>query len=193
MASMQQCSEGHFFDSSKHTFCPWCGVGADPDRTAGGGQDKTRNVQGAPGPTPPPPQPNPPQGGGSGAATRRIVPTPDEPSGFDPVMGWLVCTEGPDRGRDYRLRTAKNFIGRAPEMDICIANDEAVSRSKHAAVTFEPEQKKFWLLPGDAQGLVYLNGDVVHTPTELDTDDVVKVGQTSLMFVPFCGERFQWR
>ena len=105
----------------------------------------------------------------------------------------FTIPKGPDRGRDYRLRTAKNFIGRAPEMDICIANDEAVSRSKHAAVAFEPEQKKFWLLPGDAQGLVYLNGDVVHTPTELDTDDVVKVGQTSLMFVPFCGERFQWQ
>ena len=115
MANMEQCSQGHFFDSSKHTSCPWCGVGTDPDRTGSGGQDKTKNMQGAP--TPPPPQPNPPQAGGSGAATRRIVPTPDEPRGFDPVVGWLVCTEGPDRGRDYRLRTAKNFIGRAPEMD----------------------------------------------------------------------------
>lgn len=123
----------------------------------------------------------------------RIVPTPGEPRGFDPVVGRLVCTEGADRGCDYRLRTAKNSIGREPEMDSSIASDEAVSRAKHVSVVFGPEQKKFWILPGEVQGLVHLNGKAVHTPTELGSDDVIKVGQTRLMFVRFCGERFQWQ
>jgi hypothetical protein len=109
------------------------------------------------------------------------------------VVGWLVCIEGPDRGRDFRLRSAKNFIGRASNMDVCVAGDESVSREKHAVVAFDPEEKKFWLLPGDAQGLVYLNGSIVHTPAPLRGDDIVKVGQTKLMFIPFCGDRHQWQ
>ena len=139
----------------------------------------------------PPPAPQPAAGGSQGT-TRRIVEEQPAATGFDPVVGWLVCVEGPDRGRDFRLRTAKNFIGRAPSMDICLAGDDTISREKHAVVAFEPEERKFWLLPGDSQGLVYLNKKVVHTPIELSTDDVVKVGQTQLIFVPFCGERHQW-
>jgi hypothetical protein len=142
-------------------------------------------------PTPSPPAAGPPASAPAGVA-RRVVESTAEPAGFDPVVGWLVCIEGPDRGRDYRLRTAKNFIGRASSMDICISGDETVSRERHAVVAFEPEERRFWLLPGDAQGLVYLNGKVVYTPTELAGSDVVKVGQTRLMFVPFCGERHQW-
>ena len=28
-----------------------------------------------------------------------------------PVTGWLVCLEGPSRGRDYRIIAEKNFMG----------------------------------------------------------------------------------
>ena len=45
-------------------------------------------------------------------------------AGFTPVVGWLVCTEGPDRGHDYRIRTGYNHIGRAEHMDICIRGDK---------------------------------------------------------------------
>ena len=37
-----------------------------------------------------------------------------------PVTGWLVCLEGPSRGRDYRIIPEKNFIGRAGDMEIRI-------------------------------------------------------------------------
>jgi hypothetical protein len=109
-----------------------------------------------------------------------------------PVVGWLVCLEGPDRGRDYRLRMEKNFIGRAPHMDVVIENDTTVSRDKHAIVIFDPKKKTFWLLPGEASGLVYLNGDLVNSPAQMKSDDILEVGQTKLVLIPFCGDRYSW-
>jgi hypothetical protein len=133
--------------------------------------------------------------GGAGpkpAATRRVA---NEPSGIskpDPVVGWLVCLDGPDRGRDFRLHGEKNFIGRAPHMDVCIPSDDSVSRERHGVVIFDPKKQVFWVLPGDASGLVYLNGEIVHSPTQIKRDDLLEIGQTKLVLIPFCGEQYSW-
>jgi hypothetical protein len=111
---------------------------------------------------------------------------------IDPVVGWLVCLAGPDRGRDYRLHAEKNFIGRSPIMDICIAGDETVSRDRHALVIFDPKKQTFWAIPGDASGLVYVNGELVNSPVPMRRDDVLEVGQTKLVLIPFCGEKYSW-
>jgi len=111
---------------------------------------------------------------------------------IDPVVGWLVCLEGPDRGRDFRLHGEKNYIGRSPQMDVCVPGDETISREKHGVVIFDPKKHVFWVLPGDASGLVYLNGDIVHTPTQLKRDDVLEVGQTKLVLIPFSGDQYNW-
>jgi hypothetical protein len=110
----------------------------------------------------------------------------------DPVVGWLVCLAGPDRGRDFRLHAEKNFIGRSPAMDVCVAGDETVSRDRHALVIFDPKKHVFWAVPGDAAGLVYLNGDIVHSPTPMKQDDLLEIGQTKLVLIPFCGDKYSW-
>jgi hypothetical protein len=108
------------------------------------------------------------------------------------VVGWLVCLAGPDRGRDFRLHSEKNFIGRSPIMDVCVSGDESVSRDRHAMVIFDPKKQAFWAVPGDAAGLVYLNGDIVHSPTQMQSDDVLEVGHTKLVLIPFCGAKYSW-
>jgi hypothetical protein len=110
----------------------------------------------------------------------------------EPVAGWLVCLEGPDRGRDYRLHMEKNFIGRAQNMDVVLDGDSTVSREKHAVVIFDPRKKIFWAVPGEASGLVYLNGDIVNSPVQMKADDILEVGQTKLALIPFCGDRYSW-
>jgi hypothetical protein len=110
----------------------------------------------------------------------------------DPIVGWLVCVEGPDRGRDYRIKSERNFIGRSTKMDICISGDERISRDNHAIVAFDPRSADFRLFEGDARGLVYLNGSPVYVPTSLQPYDTIELGNSKLLFVPFCGERFQW-
>jgi hypothetical protein len=45
----------------------------------------------------------------------------------------MVCLEGPDRGRDFRLHAEKNFIGRSPGMDVCILSDDtAIEAGTHS-------------------------------------------------------------
>jgi pSer/pThr/pTyr-binding forkhead associated (FHA) protein len=103
-----------------------------------------------------------------------------------------VCLEGPERGRDYRLHGEKNFIGRDPGMDIRIAGDDAISRQRHAVVTYEPKRKTFWLQPGDAAGLVYLNQELVNTPMQIYADDVIELGGSKLVLVPFQSAKRSW-
>jgi hypothetical protein len=111
---------------------------------------------------------------------------------INPVVGWLVCIGGPDKGRDFRLHAEKNFIGRSPKMDVCIPGDDTVSREKHAVVVFDPKKLSFWAMGGEAAGLVYLNGEVVYSPTPMKRDDLLEIGQTRLVLIPFCGERYRW-
>jgi hypothetical protein len=143
---------------------------------------------------PPPPLGGPPPvpGGPKPGATRRLGMDPAAAGKPEPVVGWLVCLDGPERGRDFRLHSEKNFIGRATTMDVCIASDDTISREKHGVVIFDPKKLIFWILPGDASGLVYLNHEIVHSPTQFKADDVLEIGQSKLVLVPFCGEKYNW-
>jgi len=77
-------------------------------------------------------------------------------------------------------------------MDICIAGDNAVSKEKHAFVSYNPENHVFKLIPGESRGLVYLNGEDVDMATRLNPYDVIRLGKTKLVFIPLCGEKFHW-
>ena len=110
----------------------------------------------------------------------------------EPVVGWLVCTSGSNYGKSFPLFTGKNFIGRDQSMDICLAGDVTISRNKHAIIIYEPKLRQFYAQPGEAHELFYLNNDVVLSSVKLADRDVITVGKTSLMFVPFCDERFGW-
>ena len=112
---------------------------------------------------------------------------------IDPVMGWLVCVKGCNQGRDYRVLSEQNRIGRDPSMEISIAGDLRISRDTHAILIYDPRHNQFWLSPGQARGIVYLNGRLLDAATLLKPYDSIELGETGLQFVPFCGERFQWR
>jgi hypothetical protein len=199
---MTRCLEGHFYDPAKHGACPWCALPVD----AGASEQKTRpmRAQTEPPPlaavsglkaAPPPPIPGPippPLPAGPANATVRAGAEARAGLKKNPVAGWLVCLEGPDRGRDYRLHMEKNFLGRAPNMDVVLDGDNTVSRERHAIVIFDPKKKAFWALPGEASGLVYLNGEIVNSPVQMKADDILEIGQTKLVLIPFCGDRYSW-
>jgi len=112
--------------------------------------------------------------------------------GIDSVVGWLVCIAGPDKGRDYRVCSERNTIGRDPSMQICISGDNTISREKHAIISYNPRKNSFLILPGEGRALVYLNDEEVVTPTPLNPYDLIELGHTRLMFIALCGSRFQW-
>jgi hypothetical protein len=109
-----------------------------------------------------------------------------------PVCGWIVCIEGPSRGRDYRIRAGKNFIGRSDEMDIQILGDNKISHRNHAIVAYDPKKRKTTLLPGDSNGIAYWQEEPVYTPVPLEENDIIEIGESKFRFVPFCGDHFGW-
>lgn len=191
---MKRCPNGHFYDSDVNESCPWCAVPADD-------QEGTKRVS-----------PNTVPVGSDSGATVRVSPqnsqkiSPSRSSideghtvavvkrktGIDPVVGWLVCVEGPDRGRDFRIRSEKNSVGRAESMDICIAGDESISRNDHAFVVYDPKKNGFRIQAGLSRGLIYLNGEEVISPEMMKAYDQIEMGESTFVFVPFCGEAFKW-
>ncbi len=189
--SQKRCNNGHFYDPAAHASCPYC--------HAQQAQHQQRAEQAQAGAAARIPGELTHEGDGdrtwriSAAANDETVRLASGAPGIDPVVGWLVCIDGPERGRDYRIRSERNFIGRAANMDIRIAADDRISRERHAIITFNPRSGSFALMPSDAHGLIYHNGEEVMTPVKLTAYDILEIGKSRFCFIPFCGEKFQWQ
>jgi hypothetical protein len=202
MGNMVKCDQGHYYDQSQSSRCPFCGVSSinldltvksssPPDyattakapphvtNAINDGNTVAYDLRG--------------KGGGSSGqdpeATRAIW---TQKIGIDPVVGWLVCTKGANRGRDYRIRSGWNSIGRDPAMQICIASDDTISREDHAKLFFDSKTAAFHITAGDGRSGVYVNGSAVLQPLALKQMDEIEVGNTTLVFVPLCGGNFAW-
>lgn len=112
--------------------------------------------------------------------------------GLDPVVGWLVCVEGPDKGADFRLRARINTIGRGESNDVCVKGDKTISSHAHAKIAYDARHNNYQLLPGEGANINYLNDQPVYTPVPLKAYDVVDLGESRFLFIPLCGDRFQW-
>lgn len=132
-------------------------------------------------------------GGVSVADSGKTVGLMQQQMGFDPVVGWLACIEGPSRGKGYTIRGGINAIGRGDRMDIVITGDMKISSENHAKISYSDKNNRFNLLPGDGRNIIYLNDEEVFSPMPLAAYDVIDFGETKLMFVPLCGEQFKWQ
>lgn len=112
--------------------------------------------------------------------------------GLEPVVGWLVCIEGKDKGKDYKLLGRINTIGRSERMDVCIKGDQSISKEDHARLGYDPKNNRFRIIPASSTNNIYLNDDVVDISTRLKPYDVLEFGQTKLIFIPLCSSRFNW-
>ena len=156
---------------------------------------KTMPPRGYGTPTPEPVQtapPPPPGFGVSVAAAGKTVGMMQSQMGFDPVVGWLACVAGPSRGKSYTVRGGVNAIGRSERMDIVITGDLKISAENHAKISYSDKHNRFNLLPGEGRNIVYLNDEEVFTPMPLHAYDLIDFGETKLLFVPLCGEKFTW-
>lgn len=112
--------------------------------------------------------------------------------GIEPVVGWLVAISGEYMGESFKIKGGRNFIGRSPEMDIQLGMDLSVSRRKHAVLIYEPKSRQFIAQPGESRELFYLNEEVVLNNVIMKAYDVLTIGETKLLLVPLCGEKFSW-
>ena len=70
--------------------------------------------------------------------------------------------------------------------------DNSISANKHAIISYNPKELAFRLYPGESHGIVYVNNKEVYTAEELKHGDTIQIGQTTLLFVPLCNEKFSW-
>ncbi len=177
-----KCDKGHFYDDVKYDACPHCAAASqssaaddDNEKTiAKIVSDKKRNNLAS----------------FVAGNDERTISIYSSKGSFMPVVGWLVCIDGVEKGRDYRVISGRNFIGRAYNMDITISDDPEISRERHCSIIFDPKSLKFNFAPGSS--VSYLNGEKVTEPVVLCAYDKITLGKTVLQFIPYCKEGVNW-
>ncbi len=181
-----RCENGHFYDSARHTVCPHCNNTKVPDVTvfmrSPEEDEKEKSSQIF----------TPHAETDTSDYSEHTVHYFQKSIGADPVVGWLVCTEGVHRGEDFKIIAGRNFIGRSGTMDISLSADKTVSRDKHAILTYDPRSNMFIIQPGDSSKHCYLNNQPLTFPAQLNARDRITLGATQLVFVPFCTPDFNW-
>lgn len=110
----------------------------------------------------------------------------------EPTVGWLVALNGAYMGESFNLKTGRNTIGRWTKMDVALPQEASVSRDRHAILTYEPLNRKFFIQPGEGNALVYLNSEILLIPTTLKDGDIIELGKCKLFFKALCSETFSW-
>ncbi len=213
----KRCEFGHYYDPSKYETCPHCfarSSGMEAEFTVAKspvdeeikraydldyGQEEPiaapvrKEAPARPAPAvsmPPAPEPDmqPDSQDGDPVTMARV----QQKTGADPVVGWLVQIAGANIGVSYEIHSNRNTIGRASSMDICLKGDVGISRDTNGVLSFDPRNRLFHLIPGEKKAIIYLNDQELLSPEVLQPYDKIEIGDTALLFVPFCGENFSW-
>lgn len=112
----------------------------------------------------------------------------------DPVVGWLVIVGGPGIGQYRPIFEGNNTVGRSTANRIAIDfGDDAISGEEQAYIRYDSSDRSFLFVPNLAKtNVVSVNDRRPTGAVELQAMDVVTMGRTQLVFVPFCGPEFDW-
>ncbi len=184
-----RCEQGHFYDGDKFEECPHCKNALPSRRRLGEALTEMR-----------PHSPTPAAGvaprvqvqlGAAGPADEKTVGIYRAKLGRDPVVGWLVCMQGAEAGRDYRLHAGRNSVGRAMQMDVCLPDEARISRQDHCFIIYEPMQAVFVLVRGQGEE-VLVNGQPLADSCPLNGDETITLGASTFVFIPFCRKGRIW-
>jgi len=210
--ALTECGRGHMYDPDVYNMCPYCNPG---QAAAKGGQRVGIPVVAEGNRTAPVQHPAnqagsgvgisiadanktlPPRGYGAPAGKavtddNKTVGMMKQSLGVDPVVGWLVCVKGKDKGKSFELKGRINSIGRAKSMDICLSGDMTISNENHARVGYSERGNAFHLIPADSKNVIYLNDEPIYMPTPLKPFDRIAFGETEVLFQALCGDNFSW-
>ena len=111
----------------------------------------------------------------------------------NPPAGWLVIVDGPRKGHTVELGYGLNWIGRDRTERVTLDyGDTAISRFRHIAVAYDALSRRFHIQHGGAVNLSYVNNQPLLAPVELEPFACIRIGNTTLRFVPLCGPDFSW-
>ncbi len=112
----------------------------------------------------------------------------------DPVVGWLVVVGGPGIGQYRPIFEGNNTLGRTDANRVAIDfGDDAISSEEQAFIRYDSSDRSFLFVPNLAKtNVVSVNDKRPTSAVELSQMDVITMGRTQLVFVPFCGADFDW-
>ncbi len=129
---------------------------------------------------------------GSSDVFAQTAKTGKVPSVKEPV-GWIVVTEGPGRGTAFTLMSGMSQIGRGDDQPIQLNfGDATISRENHASIAYDAELHQFFLGHGGKSNLVRLNSKPVLSTEPLKSDDLIRIGETTLRLIALCDKDFNW-
>ncbi len=201
---MKQCEKGHIYDEKAYSACPYCNqasaAGVRPLEPAGGPDfPKTTPLDTSSAPSfpkttpldaPAPSAPSAPPRPKKEMSATIALNVSD--AGISPVRGWLVVTEGDNKGVSFCVHSEKNAIGRGSSFDVNLSFDKAISKEGDAVLTYDSRSKKFFITLAAGKNNVYHNGNLLLTPEEVKDYDVIEVGATKLVFRSFCNAEFTY-
>jgi len=112
----------------------------------------------------------------------------------DPVVGWLVVVGGPGIGSHRPIFEGNNTLGRSSTQRIPLDfGDDSISSEEQAYIRYDSSARSFLFVPNLAKtNVVSINDKRPTGAVELSQMDVITVGRTQVVFVPFCGAEFDW-
>jgi hypothetical protein len=112
----------------------------------------------------------------------------------DPVVGWLVIVGGAGMGSFRPIFEGNNTLGRATTQRIPLDfGDDTISSEEQAYIRYDSAARSFLFVPNLAKtNVVSINDKRPTGAVELNQMDVITIGRTQLVFVPFCGAEFDW-
>jgi hypothetical protein len=102
-------------------------------------------------------------------------------SAVSPQPGRLVVVKSPalDVGTDFELNSSALTIGRGPQNDVQLEDDEFAS-ARHAR--FEPRRDGVWAQDRGSTNGTFVNGARLSRPRRLTPGDIVRVGESDFRF-----------
>ena len=197
VARMGSCKNGHYYDQQKNSSCPYCNNSqsglSDIQDTVNSGTELSSHGETSiyPGRKKRNYNETKMMLFGKIVEEERIIKKDIESI---QIAGWIVIVSDKYQGESFVLTYGMNTIGReGVKNHISLNNgDNSISREKHASIIYDFENNKFFIQHNDGKYLTYRNRQLVSGLTELNPYDKIKIGKTELVFVPLCGEEFQW-
>lgn len=202
MANIKTCSNGHNYDSSLYSKCPYCPKGNTAEKTflnnvqqysaptelndsgssaktrivslgGYGNEDKTIPFQGIY----PENKTSVPNG------TKIVVSSGDRGYAGEvqtrKLVGFLVSYTLNPQGKSFKLYEGKNLIGADPNCDIVISSDPGVS-GKHITILYR--SGKFRFKDEFSTNATFVNGAEIEEGY-LENQDIIKIGKTIFAFM----------
>lgn len=110
-----------------------------------------------------------------------------------PCVGWLVVLDGPGKGKSHELHPGLNSIGRGKDCDVTLSGaDDSVSEDGKIGIGYEYQGHSFAFVNRGSKNPPFLNGKPIWTEAVLEDGDTLNIGETTLIFVPFCDKSRNW-